>query len=165
MAGYRVRSILVKWRHVPFAAQARVSARLAALRANPPAGVPPLHSYGWLAQGGAGSRLRLSLGLVSGVPLAVCLPALGASTRLEVSEALRALLESWRKVGFVHGDLSPRNILVDVRRAEVWCIDWILDLKGFEATPRYAAPAVFQGRRSHDTDRFALAEILKSWEE
>ena len=80
----------------------------------------------------------------------------------EIRTNLRRQAELWKREGFIHGDLSLRNMLVNFDRGPVrlWFIDWITDLNSFEGTPRYASSEVYRGRRSHDSDRYAIEQIL-----
>src|SRR5206468_1947022 len=48
--------------------------------------------------------------------------------KIEVQRSLYQMLTHWELIGFVHGDLSPRNILIEtnVRPHRVWAIDCLL---------------------------------------
>lgn len=70
-------------------------------------------------------------------------------------------VQEWRSQGFVHGDLSPRNILIDFNHRALFFVDWVLDLESFEATPQYAAKEVYQKRRTWFSDYYAAAIICR----
>lgn len=145
---------LVKWRRLTPNSIPRIAQRLSEIRDHGPVNVPRLISYGF-----SGDLARLETERVPGTPLKTS--RIAQDQLLQVLAALSSQVELWRRDGFVHGDLSPRNILVDASsgRPQLWFIDWIVDLEGFEATPLYASPEVMNGRRSHDSDCYAIERI------
>lgn len=70
----------------------------------------------------------------------------------------------WQIESFVHGDISPRNILVQIedgRPIKLYFIDWIIDLDSKVGTPMYAAPEVYEGKHTPDSDRFAIEKVSR----
>lgn len=159
---------IVKWARTPARRRREILERLRSIRLQPPLNVPALISYAFVERGAGRAVLRLEFERVSGRPLQSSAEfSRTHPLRTQLLAAVNKSVENWKQIGFVHGDLSPRNILLDLhpqtgRLNRVWFIDWIVDLKGFEATPRYAAPEVFQGRRSVLTDQYAIDIILRS---
>jgi hypothetical protein len=101
--------------------------------------------------------MRIESARVTGTPL---LRAGELHARLLPTRLLEPLAV-WRAKGFVHGDLSPANILVEPGGA-LWFVDWLVDLDSFAGTPRYSAPPVYRfGRHDFETDAFAAREILR----
>ncbi|MFJ8214707.1 serine/threonine protein kinase [Streptomyces sp. NPDC096033] len=138
---------------------------------------PPIHRAGE-ASGLSGRSLVLVMNRVNGVDLRDWRAERDLSTpagRHEVLRTLEQLAEvlDWLHSGkatpsgrqVVHGDLSPGNVMVDAdgqatlvdfglskltaehRTAEIWF------------TPGYAAPEVFDGRRTPATDRYAFGAL------
>jgi serine/threonine protein kinase len=81
----------------------------------------------------------------------------------KVQAELLSALQDWRRKNFVHGDLSPRNILVDANGMP-WCTDWLLELRSYEGTPKYASDEVFSGNHSFSSDHFALHRIFAEFQ-
>ncbi|MGC4945123.1 protein kinase domain-containing protein [Streptomyces sp. DT224] len=138
---------------------------------------PPIHGAG-NASTAAGRALVLVMNHVDGLDLRDWRVERTLATHAERREVLRALEQiadvlDWLHSGratpsgrtVVHGDLSPGNVMVDAygqatlvdfglskltadhRTAEVWF------------TPGYAAPEVFEGKRTPGTDRYAFGAI------
>ncbi|MFC9751770.1 protein kinase [Streptomyces sp. NPDC056921] len=138
---------------------------------------PPIHAPGD-ASTAAGRSLVLVMNHVEGLDLRDWREERTLATHAERREVLRTLEQladvlDWLHSGratpsgrtVVHGDLSPGNVMVDVhgqatlvdfglskltadhRTAEVWF------------TPGYAAPEVFEGKRTPNTDRYAFGAI------
>ncbi|MFF8716307.1 protein kinase [Streptomyces sp. NPDC015184] len=138
---------------------------------------PPIHGPGE-ASAAAGRSLVLVMNHVEGLDLRDWREERTLATHAERREVLRTLEQladvlDWLHSGratpsgrtVVHGDLSPGNVMVDVhgqatlvdfglskltadhRTAEVWF------------TPGYAAPEVFEGKRTPSTDRYAFGAI------
>ncbi|MFD8853709.1 protein kinase [Streptomyces sp. NPDC059604] len=138
---------------------------------------PPIHGPGE-ASTAAGRSLVLVMNHVEGLDLRDWREERTLATHAERREVLRTLEQladvlDWLHSGratpsgrtVVHGDLSPGNVMVDVhgqatlvdfglskltadhRTAEVWF------------TPGYAAPEVFEGKRTPNTDRYAFGAI------
>ncbi|MFV0135795.1 protein kinase domain-containing protein [Streptomyces sp. HMX87] len=138
---------------------------------------PPAHRKG-AAGTPAGRSLCLVMNYVEGVDLRDWRAEHPLVTPAERREAVRYLEQlaevlDWLHAGkgtpsgrvVVHGDLSPGNVMVDAngqatlvdfglskltaehRTAEVWF------------TPGFAAPEVFEGRRTPATDRYAFGAI------
>ncbi|MFF4577050.1 serine/threonine protein kinase [Streptomyces sp. NPDC001373] len=138
---------------------------------------PPIHPAGE-ASGLSGRSLVLVMNHVDGLDLRDWRTERDLSTpagRREVMATLEQLADvlDWLHSGkatpsgrqVVHGDLSPGNVMVDAdgqatlvdfglskltaehRTAEIWF------------TPGYAAPEVFDGRRTPATDRYAFGAI------
>ncbi|MFF4083250.1 protein kinase [Streptomyces sp. NPDC001777] len=138
---------------------------------------PPIHGPGE-ASAAAGRSLVLVMNHVEGLDLRDWREERTLAGHAERREVLRTLEQladvlDWLHSGratpsgrtVVHGDLSPGNVMVDVhgqatlvdfglskltadhRTAEVWF------------TPGYAAPEVFEGKRTPGTDRYAFGAI------
>ncbi|MFJ8164632.1 protein kinase [Streptomyces sp. NPDC096136] len=138
---------------------------------------PPIHRRGE-ASGLSGRSLVLVMNHVDGLDLRDWRTERDLSTpagRREVMRTLEQLADvlDWLHSGkatpsgrqVVHGDLSPGNVMVDAdgqatlvdfglskltaehRTAEIWF------------TPGYAAPEVFDGRRTPATDRYAFGAL------
>ncbi|MGC9382484.1 protein kinase domain-containing protein [Streptomyces sp. MH13] len=138
---------------------------------------PPIH-----AQGGAGSAagraLVLVMNHVDGLDLRDWRAERTLATHAERREAGRVLEQladtlDWLHSGratpsgrtVIHGDLSPGNIMVDVH-GQATLVDFGLskltaDHQTAEVwfTPGYAAPEVFDGKRTPNTDRYAFGAI------
>ncbi|MFB6815490.1 protein kinase [Streptomyces sp. NPDC056347] len=138
---------------------------------------PPIHGRG-ASSTAAGRSLVLVMNHVEGLDLRDWREERTLASHAERREVLRTLEQladvlDWLHSGratpsgrtVVHGDLSPGNVMVDVhgqatlvdfglskltadhRTAEVWF------------TPGYAAPEVFEGKRTPHTDRYAFGAI------
>ena len=131
--------------------------RLFELKLSAPARIPPLVSYGFTS-----GLVRIEHRRVQGRPLLSVSRLLSPEARLRLGRELRATIADWRSNGFVHGDLTPRNILVETgpEGPRAWFVDWILDLSSFEGTPQFAASEVWEGRRSAESDCYAIDKIL-----
>ncbi len=154
--------------HVSYESLERALLRLERVRADPPTRIARLHSYRRL-----GDFIELRMEEIHGHTLCEFSSTNAIATlRGQIDE----ILSIWRLHGFIHGDLSPTNILVTVSsehtrpemrleiRPEVWFVDWVADFKSFEGTPRYASPETFAGRRSHDSDAYAVLKIFKDYD-
>lgn len=156
---------LVRWKRLAAEAVPSASVRLKQLIDRPPSGVPRLLDFGWSGATPGKPLLRLETEWVPGASLFQVRNLLRSRDLRKIATQLRRQAAIWQAEGFVHGDLSPSNILVQRHNGEnavLRFVDWVVDLNGFEATPRYAAPEVFAGRRSFASDRYAIREILKS---
>ncbi|MFD7067291.1 protein kinase [Streptomyces sp. NPDC059913] len=138
---------------------------------------PPIHGRG-ASSTAAGRSLVLVMNHVEGLDLRDWREERTLTSHAERREVLRTLEQladvlDWLHSGratpsgrtVVHGDLSPGNVMIDVhgqatlvdfglskltadhRTAEVWF------------TPGYAAPEVFEGKRTPHTDRYAFGAI------
>lgn len=154
---------LIKWKIVDREARTRVAERLKKISTSDIVCIPTLFSFGWTE-----NRLRLETEFVPGTSLSLLSIKDEASFASKLAGPLFACLRQWQRSGFVHGDLSPSNIIVEMKKdkiTQIHCIDWTLDLEGFEATPRYAAPEVYEGIRDCRTDEYAVQLILNSFYE
>ena len=158
---------LVSWHQVKPSEIACLSKRLSEIKQKRPDHIPPLICYGFVNRG-----LRLEVQKVLGErfdsPFISRAFELKNQNKEIFFKITQAALQSWAHLPFIHGDLSPRNILVQLDSTNqliqnVWFIDWLLDLKSYRGTPKYCSPQVFHGKRSPLTDQFALETILKSW--
>ncbi|MEW6058034.1 MAG: hypothetical protein AB1540_15615 [Bdellovibrionota bacterium] len=152
---------LVTYRRFPQNALRRVSKRLERIKQRPPSHVPRLIEYGFVD-----GRIRIAQALVKGSPLSEVSQELAPQDWADLREMLFLQTPLWREEGFIHGDLSPSNILIDRDQSgaiTVAYVDWTLDLEGFEATPLFAAPEVFRGKRSFESDRHSISEILRAY--
>jgi predicted unusual protein kinase regulating ubiquinone biosynthesis (AarF/ABC1/UbiB family) len=69
---------------------------------------------------------------------------------------------SWSICGFIHGDLSPANILYHPQTPQkLYFIDWLLDLRKPAGTPRYCEPRLLFCKNNAEKDQYAMAKIIK----
>lgn len=116
-------------------------------------GIPKLLNYGF-----TDSRVRLELKWVDGETLYAMHP-----NRKRVATRINALADyliQWKKLGFVHGDLSPRNIVIG--KQSLWCVDWLVDINSFAGTPAFASPKILKTGHTHETDLYAFRQILST---
>ncbi|MFD8690650.1 protein kinase [Streptomyces sp. NPDC059651] len=138
---------------------------------------PPIHSRGD-ASTAAGRALVLVMNHVDGLDLRDWRAERTLSSHAERREVLRTLEQladvlDWLHSGratpsgrtVVHGDLSPGNVMVD-EHGQATLVDFGLskltaDHQTAEVwfTPGYAAPEVFEGKRTPNTDRYAFGAI------
>lgn len=138
---------------------------------------PPIHGHGD-ASTAAGRALVLVMNHVEGLDLRDWRAERTLATHAERREALRALEQiadvlDWLHSGratpsgrsVVHGDLSPGNVMVD-EHGQATLVDFGLskltaDHQTAEVwfTPGFAAPEVFEGKRTPNTDRYAFGAI------
>lgn len=107
-----------------------------------PSAIPKISGYQFRE-----NRLELKIKYIEG----------GSPTRVS-NEHMRNILAQWKKEGFVHGDLSPSNLIYDGK--ELWCIDWLVDLDTYRGTPRYASHEVFRGKHTHTSDEYAFCKMV-----
>jgi hypothetical protein len=144
-----VKLVKVEWQR-----RKAVQDRLERWQKDPPTRVSKVLSYGWLPSlpGSVSSCLRLSFARIRGVSLHQCWPKLATADRKNAEVQAAIVAELWHREGFVHGDISPRNILFDTSCKQIWFIDCALDVASPQGTP-----AFWTGEpRNHATDRFAL---------
>ncbi|WP_406455076.1 protein kinase [Streptomyces sp. NBC_00876] len=138
---------------------------------------PPIHGAGD-ASTAAGRALVLVMNHVAGLDLRDWRAERTLASHAERREVLRTLEQladvlDWLHSGratpsgrtVVHGDLSPGNVMVD-EHGQATLVDFGLskltaDHQTAEVwfTPGYAAPEVFEGKRTPDTDRYAFGAI------
>ncbi|MGW2592115.1 protein kinase domain-containing protein [Streptomyces sp. NPDC001515] len=138
---------------------------------------PPIHGAGD-ASTAAGRALVLVMNHVDGLDLRDWRAERTLATHAERREVLRTLEQladvlDWLHSGratpsgrtVVHGDLSPGNVMVDAH-GQATLVDFGLskltaDHQTAEVwfTPGYAAPEVFEGKRTPGTDRYAFGAI------
>ncbi|MFB7913017.1 protein kinase [Streptomyces sp. NPDC056061] len=138
---------------------------------------PPIHGRGD-ASTAAGRSLVLVMNHVDGLDLRDWREERTLATHAERREVLRTLEQladvlDWLHSGratpsgrtVVHGDLSPGNVMVDAH-GQATLVDFGLskltaDHQTAEVwfTPGYAAPEVFEGKRTPNTDRYAFGAI------
>lgn len=156
--------MLVKWIKLSsLNALNRAIPRLQRMGENPPRSVPRLISFGLLADNQS-PIIRLVTPHVRGLNLFQIMNETCSNEKKQIARELRCLSKIWQSQNFVHGDLSPRNIIVELLQGKlirIWCIGWVLDLKSFEATPYYSSKDVFYGNRSFLSDDFAIERIIK----
>lgn len=71
------------------------------------------------------------------------------------------LQRQWATVGFVHGDLSPSNLLV-TPDGTLLAVDWLPDLRCFSGTPAFASPLVAKtGLHSLETDGHGFQRLAQ----
>lgn len=138
---------------------------------------PPIHGAGD-ASTAAGRALFLVMNHVDGLDLRDWRAERTLASHAERREVLRTLEQladvlDWLHSGratpsgrtVVHGDLSPGNVMVD-EHGQATLVDFGLskltaDHQTAEVwfTPGYAAPEVFEGKRTPNTDRYAFGAI------
>ncbi|MGC5362907.1 protein kinase domain-containing protein [Streptomyces sp. DT24] len=138
---------------------------------------PPIHGSGESGTA-AGRALVLVMNHVDGLDLRDWRAERTLSSHAERREVLRTLEQladvlDWLHSGkaapsgrtVVHGDLSPGNVMVDAH-GQATLVDFGLskltaDHQTAEVwfTPGYAAPEVFEGKRSPGTDKYAFGAI------
>ncbi|WP_327708720.1 protein kinase [Streptomyces sp. NBC_00464] len=138
---------------------------------------PPIHGAGD-ASTAAGRALVLVMNHVDGLDLRDWRAERTLASHAERREVLRTLEQladvlDWLHSGratpsgrtVVHGDLSPGNVMVDAH-GQATLVDFGLskltaDHQTAEVwfTPGYAAPEVFDGKRTPNTDRYAFGAI------
>ncbi|MGA4839444.1 protein kinase domain-containing protein [Streptomyces sp. G45] len=138
---------------------------------------PPIHGLGQSSTA-AGRALVLVMNHVDGLDLRDWRAERTLAThqeRREVSRALEQLADvlDWLHSGsattsgrpVIHGDLSPGNVMVDAH-GQATLVDFGLSKLTADHetaqvwfTPGYAAPEVFQGKRTPNTDRYAFGAI------
>lgn len=138
---------------------------------------PPIHGAGD-ASTAAGRALVLVMNHVDGLDLRDWRAERTLASHAERREVLRTLEQladvlDWLHSGratpsgrtVVHGDLSPGNVMVD-EHGQATLVDFGLskltaDHQTAEVwfTPGYAAPEVFEGKRTPNTDRYAFGAI------
>ena len=118
--------------------------------------------YGWEIFKG---RPALLLEYIDGISLQAlaCVAPLTLSETEWIRQSVTQGLRDLHGVGLVHGDLTPRNILID-RTGSVKLVDFGLSLGcsgAWIGTPRYFSPQRIQtGEPSPTDDAFALEQIL-----
>jgi hypothetical protein len=155
---------VIRWRTIHPESMPRVSKRLYSIQKKPPSGVAPLLRFGFAGLTRSKVLLRMERQWVPGVPLAALASQINVLEYQALANTLMFHVIQWQSEGFVHGDLSPSNILVDRKPDQppsISFIDWVVDLASYEATPKYAAPSVFDGNRDFESDLYSLDVILK----
>ncbi len=145
----------------------RREARIAASLNDPH--VVPIHSYGEID-----GRLYVDMRLIEGRDLGQYIAENGGRLSPEravaVIEQVAAALDSAHKVGLIHRDIKPKNILVTTARDFVYLIDFgiartvtdtALTRTGHTmGTVAYMAPERFRGTTDHRADVYSLACVL-----
>lgn len=139
---------------------------------------PSAHRTGEAAPEAAGRALYLVMNHVEGLDLRDWRAERALDTPAERREAVRCLEQladvlDWLHTGsatpsgrsVVHGDLSPGNVMIDAN-GQATLVDFGLskltaDHQTAEVwfTPGFAAPEVFDGKRSSATDRYAFGAL------
>ncbi|MCM2425984.1 protein kinase domain-containing protein [Streptomyces sp. RKAG337] len=139
---------------------------------------PSAHRTGEAAPEAAGRALYLVMNHVDGLDLRDWRAERALDTPAERREAVRCLEQladvlDWLHTGsatpsgrsVVHGDLSPGNVMIDAN-GQATLVDFGLskltaDHQTAEVwfTPGFAAPEVFEGKRSAATDRYAFGAL------
>jgi serine/threonine protein kinase len=146
-----------------FRREARVAASL-----NDPH-VVPIHSYGEIE-----GRLYVDMRLIEGRDLVQYIAEnggrLSAQRAVAVIEQVAAALDSAHRVGLVHRDIKPTNILFATARDFVYLIDFGIARTAADpaltrtghtmGTVAYMAPERFRGTTDHRADVYSLACVL-----
>jgi thiamine kinase-like enzyme len=155
---------LIKWVSVSHDARTRVSKRLDLLLHTRVPHTSVLLHYGWCPNAYSRfnqTRVRLCTELVSGTPLYRWALNASQTQRRELQEILSITLCAWREYGFVHGDLSPRNLFIsNTNKLTVFAIDWMIDLKSFAGTPAYTCMSALSSGKTFETDETAITRIV-----
>ncbi len=105
--------------------------------------------------------VRLTFEKVHGVLLSKYLKEATPDQIEKITNLLLETVENWCKnFKFIHGDISPGNILVTCHNSPI-LIDWLLDIESFTGTPRYSSSEVIGGHHSFESDRFAVLKIIE----
>jgi hypothetical protein len=139
----------------------RVRARLERWRDSPPHAVNVITD--WSAQ-----RDGRDWAVVTEQPwqpwpnLGQALPHLHCLEKRLIADQLLAMVGRWREEGFVHGDLSPQNLLLlreGGHSPRILAVDWVMDLESREGTPRYVPEHLAWLLKTHEHDRAAARLI------
>ena len=145
----------------------RREARIAASLNDPH--VVPIHSFGEID-----GRLHVDMRLIEGRDLGQYIAENGGRLSPEravaVIEQVAAALDSAHKVGLIHRDIKPKNILVTTARDFVYLIDFGIARTAADTalthtghtmgTVAYMAPERFRGTTDHRADVYSLACVL-----
>ena len=163
--------LLIKWKTISlknpwdnngFQSIKRISDRLDHIYKTTPHNVAKLNCFGLINDAANQCvKFRIEFLKLKMPNLASVCNLLSTSQRKRIKGSFYHSLKLWRKSGFIHGDLSPRNILIDFTTEQVYFVDWILDLESFEATPQYASKEVYLKRRTWFSDHYS-ADIICS---
>ncbi|CPR12304.1 protein kinase/peptidyl-prolyl cis-trans isomerase, cyclophilin-type [Mycobacterium bohemicum DSM 44277] len=146
-----------------FRREARVAAGL-----NDPH-IVPIHGYGEID-----GRLYVDMRLIEGRDLGQYITERGGrldpQRAVAVIEQVAAALDSAHRVGLVHRDIKPKNILVTTPRDFVYLIDFglarsmtdtaLTQTGATMGTVAYLAPERFRGTTDHRADVYSLACVL-----
>jgi len=150
------------------AAFEREFAMLATLRI---AGVAPVYDFGVRSETPAVLEPFFTRAYIAGRPLDEAIHDADLSARVDLFDHACAIIAPLHRVGVVHGDLKPGNIIVDAQRAP-WLIDFGLsrtrlyeqsrETAGLRAgTPAFMAPELLRGEApSVAADIYALGVTL-----
>jgi serine/threonine protein kinase len=131
--------------------------------------VVPIHGYGEID-----GRLYVDMRLIEGRDLGQYIAEEGGRLSPErtvaVIEQVAAALDSAHRVGLVHRDIKPKNILVTTARNFVYLIDFglarsmtdtsLTQTGATMGTVAYLAPERFRGTTDHRADVYSLACVL-----
>ncbi|MGZ4584246.1 MAG: protein kinase domain-containing protein [Mycobacterium sp.] len=145
----------------------RREARIAASLNDPH--VVPIHSYGEID-----GRLYVDMRLIEGRDLLHYIDENGGRLSPEravaVIEQVAAALDSAHRVGLIHRDIKPKNILITNARDFVYLIDFgiartladtsLTQTGHTMGTVAYMAPERFRGTTDHRADVYSLACVL-----
>ena len=138
-----------------------IHGRLEDVRMRPLPGVHPLRAWSAVPDG-AGWALITEQDWLPWPSLSQVAAHAHPLRRIQLAQKLLALTEFWQTKGFIHGDLSPNNILVVSERSmapRLIAVDWVLNLKSREGTPRYVPPSLAQRNKCMEHD-VAAAQLI-----
>ncbi|MEY4579829.1 MAG: hypothetical protein RL701_4532, partial [Pseudomonadota bacterium] len=163
-----LKSITARVDDVIRAAFEREFAMLSALRV---AGVAPVYDFGVRQlQAGGHAEPFFTRAYIAGESLDVALRGATLNARIESLLRVAAIIGPLHRVGVVHGDIKPGNIIVDSKQAP-WLIDFGLararsydrshEVHGPTGTPSYMAPELLSGQSASVAgDVYALGVTL-----
>ncbi|BBZ44754.1 protein kinase domain-containing protein [Mycobacterium parmense] len=131
--------------------------------------VVPIHGYGEID-----GRLYVDMRLIEGRDLSRYIAEhggrLGPDRAVAVIEQVAAALDSAHRVGLIHRDIKPMNILVTTAHDFVYLIDFglaraeadtqLTNTGATMGTVAYLAPERFRGTTDHRADVYSLACVL-----
>lgn len=103
--------------------------------------------------------IRIQSPLVAGSTLREAANRLSTKDKSILQSNLLKLQMQYARIGFVHGDLSPSNLLIIDQQLTLCGIDWLLDLNSKTGTPRYSSPAIINGIHTLETDHYSFSKI------
>jgi hypothetical protein len=134
-----------------------VQQRLEDLRLQPPPQVQVIEQWTAVADG-EGFALITEQRRLPLPSLASMACELSEGRRLRLVDELRALAGLWRSRGFIHGDISPSNLLI-TGDDRIVAVDWVLDLRSREGTPRYVPASLAHKMKDFAHDEAAVLQI------
>jgi serine/threonine-protein kinase PknK len=139
-------------------------------------GVAAVHDFGVMTEPRSqGARPFFTRAYIEGQPLDVAISGMSLPAKLKLFSRTAAVIVPLHRVGVVHGDIKPGNIIVDAQE-RTWLIDFGLSrARGYDrvrdqsppgsssGTPSFMAPELLRGEpASVAADMYALGVTLWS---